>query len=471
MVVQAQVILTAVATWYRAQGKGRALGRLAAFLLVLGGLIGTRVFVAVSQTATDPGQPGPCSVITQTVTISSTIQTNIYYPGTDQCGLGLGAPYPAIVFAHGFGMFGLSNGATDNAGNGRHLASWGYVAAIPKLSDDAETRVAETLAALNYVAAQAGTPGSFLYQKVDVTRLATAGHSLGGATALAIAARDARVKAVVVLDPVYHSSDSSGQEGPPVWNPQAEAPNITVPTGILGAPPNSCNAQADYADIYPLVGAIHKASFLLNGVSHCVFADPGSFFCSFVCGGATGVDKTRLSQKYMTAWLNYYLHFNAGYYGYLYGAQADADVANGLVARQAQTAPRGLSAAAATGAINLTWQVYAHPVVAGYNVYRRLPGQSYSETPYAHLGVLGAYADTSLVGGQVYSYTVRSYDAAGNLHQASSEVSAVAPSNGVSTPTATATATRTPTATATPTATRTPFVPTAWAYLPLVLKQ
>jgi hypothetical protein len=111
--------------------------------------------------------------------------------------------------------------------------------------------------------------------------------------------------------------------------------------------------------------------------------------------------------------------------------------------------------------------------VAGYNVYRRLPGQNYYETPYAHLGVLGAYADTSLVGGQVYSYTVRSYDAAGNLHQASSEVSAVAPSDGASTPTATATATRTPTptATATPTATRTPFVPTAWIYLPLVLKQ
>ena len=443
MYAQAKATLMAAATRHREESKGRAIGWPVVFLLVAGGLIGTQVFVATSQTVTDPGQPGPCSVVTQTVTISSTIQTNIYYPSSNQCGPGLSAPYPAIAFAHGFGMFGLSNGAADNAGNGEHLASWGYVAAIPKLSDDAETRVAETVAVLNYLAAQAGTLGSFLYQKVDVTRLATAGHSLGGATALAIAARDARIKAVVALDPVYHSSDASGQEGPPIWHPEVEANSIVAPTGILGAPPNSCNAQADYADIFPLVGAMHKASFLLNSVSHCVFADPGSFFCSFVCNGTAGADKTQLSQKYMTAWFNYYLHFNTGYYSYLYGAHADADVASGVIERQVQTAPRGLTAVGLTGTINLIWQVYNHPVVAGYNVYRRLPGQSYSETPQAHLGLLGAYADTTVASGQVYSYTVRSYDPAGNLHQVSSEVSAAA---------------------------RTPFVPTAWVYLPIMLK-
>ena len=441
MYAQAKATPTATATRYRERSKGRVIGLPVAFLLVVGGLIGTQVFVATSQTATDPGQPGPCSVLSQTVSVSSTVQTAIYYPSADQCGVGPSAPYPGIAFAHGFSMFGLSNGAADNAGNGEHLASWGYVVAIPKLSDNAETRVAETVAVLNYLEAQAGTPGSFLYQKVDVARLATAGHSLGGATALAIAARDARIKAVVALDPVYHSSDASGQEGPPIWHPEVEANNIVAPTGILGAPPSSCNAQADYADIYPLVGAMHKASFLLNGVSHCVFTDPGNFFCSFACSGTVGADKTQLSQKYMTAWFNYYMYFNTGYYSYLYGASADADVASGVIVRQVQTAPRGLTAVGLTGTINLSWQVYNQPVVAGYNVYRRLPGQSYSEVPHAHLGLLGAYADTGVVSGQVYSYTVRSYDAAGNLHQVSYEVSAVA---------------------------RTPFVPTAWVYLPIV---
>lgn len=393
--------------------------------LIAGMSVWLGVHEAQSQTAADPGQPGPCSVISQTVTISSTIQTDIYYPGSNSCGAGLSAPYPSIAFSHGFSMFGFSNGAAENAGNGRHLASWGYVAAVPRLQDDAETRIAETVAVLNYLETAAGSPGSFLYQKVDTDRLATAGYSLGGSTALAIAARDARVKAVVGLDPVYHSSDFSGQEGDPIWNPQAEAPNITAPTGILGAPPSSCNAQSDYTDIYPLVGATHKASFRIVGASHCVFADPGSSFCSFVCSGTTGASLTRLSKKYMTAWFNYYLYYNTGYYTYLCGAQADSDIASGLIERQADTSPDGLTAAGYTGTVTLAWTLYDHPIISGYNIYRRLPGGSYSDTPLALVGQSAIYLDADVVGGQVYSYTLLSYDPAGNLHQRSGEVSAI----------------------------------------------
>jgi dienelactone hydrolase len=395
----------------------------AVLLLTAGMLLVTAVHTARSQTATDPGLPGPCAVISQTVTVSSTVQTFIYYPSASQCSVGPSAPYPGIAFAHGFSMFGFSDGAKENTGNGEHLASWGYVVAIPKLSDGAETRIAETVAVLNYLETQASTPGSFLYQKVDVTRLATAGHSLGGATALAMAARDSRIKAVVALDPVYHEGDFGG-EGDPVWHPEAEGPNITAPTGILGAPPSSCNAQSDYTDIYPLVGATHKASFLIGGASHCDFADPGNTFCSFTCG-STDPSRTRLSQKYMTAWFNYYLHFNPEYYAYLYGANADSDVASGLITREVSTAPRGLTATGFTGTVTLQWTLYDHPIISGYNIYRRQSGESYSETPLAHIGPSAVYLDTDVVGDQVYSYTLRSYDPAGNLHQLSSEVSAV----------------------------------------------
>jgi dienelactone hydrolase len=395
----------------------------AVLLLTAGMLLVTAVHTARSQTATDPGLLGPCAVISQTVTVSSTVQTFIYYPSASQCSVGPSAPYPGIAFAHGFSMFGFSDGAKENTGNGEHLASWGYVVAIPKLSDGAETRIAETVAVLNYLETQASTPGSFLYQKVDVTRLATAGHSLGGATALAMAARDSRIKAVAALDPVYHEGDFGG-EGDPVWHPEAEGPNITAPTGILGAPPSSCNAQSDYTDIYPLVGATHKASFLIGGASHCDFADPGNTFCSFTCG-STDPSRTRLSQKYMTAWFNYYLHFNPEYYAYLYGANADSDVASGLITREVSTAPRGLTATGFTGTVTLQWTLYDHPIISGYNIYRRQSGESYSETPLAHIGPSAVYLDTDVVGDQVYSYTLRSYDPAGNLHQLSSEVSAV----------------------------------------------
>jgi len=85
---------------------------------------------------------------------------------------------------------------TDNAGNGEHLASWGYVVAIPVLLDGVEGQIADMQAVLSYLK-ESNAADSFLFQKADVDRLAVAGHSFGGATVLALAARDVRVKAVV----------------------------------------------------------------------------------------------------------------------------------------------------------------------------------------------------------------------------------------------------------------------------------
>jgi pimeloyl-ACP methyl ester carboxylesterase len=446
-------------------------------LLLLGVvLIGLLLSTATqAQSVTDPGTTGPCTTSSQVVKVNGTLTTTIYYP--TNCGTWASAPYPGLAFAHGFSMFGMTDGMADNAGNGQHLASWGYVAAIPKLPDDAEPRVTNLRAVLTYFETQTATPGSFLYQKVDVNRLATVGHSLGGSTALATAARDARVKAVVGLDPVNHGG-APGQTQE-VWNAAAEAPLISVPTGILGAPPSSCNDNSDYAEIYGYVGATHKAAYLLNGVSHCVFAIPGNQLCTFTCSGAVDAAKQLLVKRYMTAWLNYYLLYKTEDYTYLYGTQSEADVSAGLIVKQESTAPRNFMANPAPGAVELTWTIYSHPSVAGYNIYRRQTGQSYAATPYAQVGVVPNYADTNVIAGQVYSYTLRSRDAAGNVHQAAEERSVIAQEGtpDTPTPTSTSTATATPTATSTrtPTATHTP-TPTAtihftsFVFLPVIYK-
>ena len=390
---------------------------------------------AAGPIATQLGERGPCAISSSIVTIDGELTTHLYVPvgaGPSrplECAPGIAAPYPAIAFAHGFSMFGLTNGAQDNAGNGEHLASWGYVAAIPELPDDFEARLAAMQRVLSYLETEAALEGSALYQRVDPDRLAAAGHSLGGATALALAARDARLRAVVALDPVYHTGGFGG-EGDALWDPEAEAPRIAIPAGILGAPASSCNAGADYADIYPWVGATHKASYTLVGGSHCDFTDPGNPLCGWICGPADPA-RTDLSQKYMTAWFNYYLYPRASEhtdhsYSALYGAESEADVDAGRIERQVDTAPRGLSAWGAVGAIPLGWTPYAHPVIAGYNVYRRSPGAGFDPTPYAQVGRTGAYTDTDVVAGQIYSYTVRSRDASGNVHGPADEVSAVA---------------------------------------------
>lgn len=339
-------------------------------------------------------------------------------------------------------MFGLSDGVAENAGNGEHLASWGYVVAIPSLPDDFETRTAGLQDVLDWLAAQAGAPGSFLYGKIDPGRLATAGYSTGGSTALAAAARDTRVQAVVALDPVNHEG-TFGQEGAEIWDPQAEGPLIRVPAGVLGAPPSSCNAQSDYIDIFPRIGATHKAAYRLAGATHCDFPDPGSSFCGLTCGSASP-DRRQLSQKYMTAWFNYYLLGKTGYYAYLYGDQAAQDAADNKVSAQVETAPHGLTGSASAGAVELRWQAYAHPEVAGYQLYRHLPGENFPATPYAQLGVVSAYTDTQVQPGQTYFYALRSCDPAGNLH-ATAEINFQVPGGGLEEPTTTPQPTESPT--------------------------
>ena len=196
-------------------------------------------------TVMQAGEGGPCFVSSQVVVVGGDLTAYVIYPREAVCSSEISAPYPAVAFAHGFSMLGLSNGALDNTGNGEHLASWGYVVAIPELPDDFEARIAAMQQVLSYLESETASEGSFLYQRVDTDRLAAAGHSLGGATALALASRDPRIQAVVALDPVYHTGGPGG--GDALWDPEAEGPRIQVPASILGAPGSRCNADADYA--------------------------------------------------------------------------------------------------------------------------------------------------------------------------------------------------------------------------------
>ena len=426
--------------------------------------------------APDPSQVGPCAVSSQTVQIGGDLKTYVYYPSSSTCSARLVAPYAGIAWAHGFSMFGMVNMAAGHAGDAEHLASWGYVVAVPVLPDDAEQRVTDVRNVLTYLATQTATPGSFLYQRVDANRLAVAGHSFGGATVLMVAARDPRVKAVLSMDPVYHQGGPWSGEEPAFWDPQAEAPNIQAATCILGAPSSTCNSEADYAEIYPYVGATHKAMLLIAGASHCDFMDPGYGLCSLVCNGDTDPARTLLTQKYTTAWFNYYLRFDVESYDYLYGVEAKADVAAGHIVAQWDTAPRALEGQGMRRSAGLRWELYDHPMVAGYSIYRRLPDQSYAAAPYAQVGPVSTYLDDGLTPGQVYYYTVRSRDPAGNEHPATNEVqvtiqgditptaSPSATSTSEATPTVSATPTggATPTASATPTRTTTATAPPIW---------
>lgn len=372
----------------------------AVLALLTGALLWLTGYTPQPQVAAAPDLPGPCEIEHQQVTVSGQ-ETHIYYPTS--CNGWVSAPYPGIAFAHGFSMFGLSNGAAENADHGEHLASWGYVVAIPRLTDDVDERIADITALLTYLETETDSPSSFLYQKVDVNRLGLAGHSFGGATVLAVGAQDPRVKAIVALDPVYHQGGPGSDESEPeIWDPDGEGPNITAPTCVLGAPGSNCNSEADYAEIYPYIGSVHKATFFIVGASHCDFMSPGNMFCSWVCDGDTDPARTELTQKYMTAWFNYYLHYDTDYYDYLYGSEADEDIDDNLIERLVDTAPRNVTATGQYKAVLLEWELYDHPIIAGYNAYRRQSGQSYPSEPQIRTGATNNHLDEGLAGGETY---------------------------------------------------------------------
>lgn len=440
--------------------------------LLLGTSAGAR-----SGPVSDPGDPGPYTTGSLSLTITNPdngdeIATDVYYPSVGEEIDPVNAPYAALVFARGF----LSSSG-NYSGNGRHLASWGYIVLVADFpSEDIEARAADVQYLLSYLEAENVNAASIFYNCIDTSRFGLLGHSLGGLTTLMASARDPRVQVAVALDPV----NPPEQMATP-WDYAAEAPQVHAPLAVIGAPSQTCNSSANYNSMYPVLGSNHKALWVIDGASHCDFVDftssLESFFCYLICGGQYSAERVQLARRYTTAWLNYYLREQPEYFSYLYGEDAEADIQANVVTRDAQTAPQDVVAVGQPNAVLLSWNLPAYPIIAGYNIYRGTQSGEYPGVSVA-AGRVPVYQDLDVAGGTRYYYVVRSRDAAGNEHQSSVEVSA-APTDGATltatptvtvTPTATATMTVTGTPTGTPSMTTTPS-PAKWLdiWLPLLL--
>ena len=399
-------------------------------IVVMAGCIALLILVLCpmgAQMSVDPGQSGPYAVAHVTITATnpntgSELVTDIYYPSSSGGVDPSGAPYPTLVFAHG-----LQASRIDHSGNGQHLASWGYIVAIPDFpDDDIEVRASDIQRLFSYLEAENANMGSLFSQKIDTGRFGMAGHSLGGLGTLMTSARDARINlAAVPLDPV-NPPDWLGNG---TWDFEGEAPDITAPIGLIGAPAHTCNWDAQYNEMIPYIGATHVAKFVIVGGGHCDFLDGDDPLRAQVCGLLCGVqfsqERSELAERYTTAWFNYYLRLDTDFYAQLYGDQADQDIQAGRITRYVRTAPRGVAARGRVRAVGLTWTLYDHPIIAGYNIYRSQRSGNYPSIPYAQVGRVSSYVDTQVVPGRRYFYVLRSRDAAGNEHQPSDEVSAV----------------------------------------------
>ena len=344
------------------------------------------------------------------------LKAEIYYPSLDGAMDSRGAPYPALVFAHGFMAWPLLY-----AGNGRHLASWGYVVAIPDFPDEhTELRASDAGHLFSCLEDLNTDEDSRFFQQIDAARFGLVGHSLGGLTTMMVAARDERVKAAVALDPVRPPQISHiWRKGS--WDYQAEAPNLTAPLAVIAAPAQRCNLFAAYRKMFAAAGSGHKAQYVLVDGSHCDFMDvPSSRFyvdtCSRMCGRPFSEERLRLVERYTAAWFNYYLQGESAGYDHIFGTGLSDDIQADRIVADIATAPADLKAEADGSEVHLTWSVYDKSPVTGYHIYRAESEAELGAQPLASVNCRGTYRDASAVPGRTYIYALASHDLAGQEH-------------------------------------------------------
>lgn len=295
------------------------------FTLVLG-LLGCMLLVAPvatgaaptasHQTAqvSDPGLPGPYKVGFTRVKVTrpdaSQFDAMFYYPasanGRNAAYDGSGAPYPAVVFGHGF-----LTPVRMYVGNAQHLTSWGYFMLLPMSAMElfpSHPAFADDFSySLDYLEAQNANPASFLYQQIDTTHLGASGHSMGGGVSILAAAQDSRIQAVLNLAAAETFPDSAIDAMATLHAPIA----LLAGSSDIIAPPHR-HQQPMYDN-----GRAPRLLAILDGANHCSFAANLR-----PCGGTMDpATQIHITNRWTTAFFNLYLKGQSAYVSYIWGPE------------------------------------------------------------------------------------------------------------------------------------------------------
>ncbi|UXH80765.1 alpha/beta hydrolase family protein [Roseateles amylovorans] len=267
---------------------GRIL-RIAATAAAIGtaGLASAQVGPAPSSSSLN-ATAGPFAVSTSNVILARGFGGGtIYYPSTS----GL---YGVVAISPGFT-------ATESsvAWLGRRMATHGLVVITINTNttlDQPASRATQLMAALNYVVNSAS---STVRSRVDSTKLAVAGHSMGGGGALIAAEDNPTLKASLPLTP---------------WNLSTSFTRVRVPTLIVGADGDSVASVTVHARPFyaSLPASTFKAYAELNLASHFTpnstntpigrygvawmkrFVDADTRYSPFLCGAEHNAYNTAL---------------------------------------------------------------------------------------------------------------------------------------------------------------------------------
>ncbi len=205
---------------------------------------------------------------------------------------GADAPYPVVVFNHGFQLAG-----EDFRTYGERLASHGIVAILPTMGDSlisslnhAQLRDIQ-IELDDWIVINATRRGSVIHDLVDPALLGVGGHSRGGKQSVLAAGADDRIAATLNVDPVDSGPPFGGSD--PAQFPSAapeSARLLTIPSGYIGAGRSTettlgqacAPAGENYAAFYS-ASPSPTWQWFLPRAGHNDFVVNCDFICSFAC--------------------------------------------------------------------------------------------------------------------------------------------------------------------------------------------
>ncbi|MGW6007482.1 bis(hydroxyethyl) terephthalate hydrolase [Streptomyces sp. NPDC055210] len=244
----------------RRDRRGRTAKRLTGALAALAAVVGlSSLATPGAQAADNPYERGPApttSSIEAARGSYSVSQTTV--SSLSVTGFGGGTVYYPTSTSDGtFGAVAISPGYTGTQSSiswlGPRLASQGFVVfTIDTLTtlDQPDSRGRQLLAALDYL-----TGRSSVRTRIDSSRLAVAGHSMGGGGSLEAAKSRPALQAAIPLTP---------------WNTDKSWPEVSTPTLIFGADGDTIAPVASHAEPFygSLPSSTDKAYLELNGATH-----------------------------------------------------------------------------------------------------------------------------------------------------------------------------------------------------------
>jgi dienelactone hydrolase len=206
--------------------------------------------------------------------------------------------YPTSTSEGTFGAVAISPGFTASQSSiawmGPRLASQGFVVITidtNSIYDQPASRGDQLRAALSYL-----TSSSTVRSRIDASRLAVAGHSMGGGGSLEAAQDQPTLQAAIPLAP---------------WNTQKTWSSLRVPTFIIGGESDSVAPVSSHSVPFynSIPASAEKAYMELDGASH--------FF--------PNTSNTTVA-KYMISWLKRFVDNDTRYEQFLCPAPNDSSI-------------------------------------------------------------------------------------------------------------------------------------------------